>query len=425
MKHDDPAQGVGLGVVTSLYGLLRSLQLYEPNNDAVARVLDQLEQQLATWFAQGRQELRIQLLEEEFFVNGRLLRVDSASFARARDLASALAQFQISEVTFGPEIGRDALLALARDASSAYRGQRVGLASGYGPLELRQTQGRSVASFRYEPDRLAIWTYASLLDVTEALYREHEAGGAPSLLPVRRVLQLSIDGMRSHSGIFQLLNAVRDPGRKKTVPARRVAVAIDAIGFGLFVDLAPASTLSIGLAGLLGGLASPDAGPEQAVEPLFRFPGLGETGPGLVLALHDARAVKQGGSSGLRGKMLAVVEAWHELLDGPPDHPSTAPPVALALLASGKVPGVDANAARVFGAFKGRYPLGSPVQLSDGTIAVVVSLGDDEAHQERPWVAPWLPPDQLGPWIDLRGRPDLAISGTPTPARVGLDLKRT
>ena len=46
-----------------------------------------------------------------------------------------------------------------------------------------------------------------------------------------------IDNMRSQSGIYQMLSAVRAIDTSRTLSNKRVAVAIDSIGFGAFLIL--------------------------------------------------------------------------------------------------------------------------------------------------------------------------------------------
>ena len=58
---------------------------------------------------------------------------------------------------------------------------------------------------------MAIWLMAGLLDVVDRLYVLSDKGERPSLLPIRRSLQMIVDNMKSFSGIYQMLSAFRDP----------------------------------------------------------------------------------------------------------------------------------------------------------------------------------------------------------------------
>ena len=70
------AQITGKELIVNLHALSRAVTLYEPNNNAVVRVLDTIMAACERYFAISQDSLSVRLLAEEFFVNGRLLRVD-------------------------------------------------------------------------------------------------------------------------------------------------------------------------------------------------------------------------------------------------------------------------------------------------------------------------------------------------------------
>ena len=99
---------------------------------------------------------------------------------------------------------------------------------GFPNIKGRKAKGSSAAVFRFEPERLAIWLYSGLIDIVEQVYVLHEQGEQPrSHSPLRRSLQMIIDNMRSQSGIYQMLSAVRAIDTSRTLSNKRVAVAID------------------------------------------------------------------------------------------------------------------------------------------------------------------------------------------------------
>ncbi len=412
-------QSVGAEVLTLLHSVVRALALYEPNNSAVQKQVGALDVRLGEWIGRG-ETLRLQLREDEFFANGRLLRVDPGLYERYTDLAQGLARFQVGELRFAEDYKRADLDALVGDLASGMRSKGASLQSGYGSIQLKAFAGRSMASFRLEPDRLAVWLYAGFLDVVEKLYAAYGRGEAPSLVPLRRVLQLLIDNMRRHGGIYQLLTAVRDHGRPISQVRLRVAVAIDAVGFGIYLGLDNARLMTLALASVLGGLTE-DPDPEQRLRPLFRYPGLGATAMPLILTVHDAVSARLGKPAGVPGRMLAVVEALHELTSAPLEGEPLPAPVALARMSAGEVQGVEKAVARLLGAYKGRYPLGSPVELDDGRRALVMSHGVTDAGKHRPVVA-LLGEGELGERLDLSVRGDLDIAKVLSGQRIGLDL---
>ena len=417
-----PVQESGGEVLALVHRMVRLVGLYEANNSAVGTVLDDLAVALERWFAEGEEELALRLLTDECFVNGRLLKLDPALYGRVTDLSSVLGRYEIGAVTFASACTRDDLEALCQGAAASLRaGESRFPPDGYPNVRLGPIEGSSVASFRFQPDRLALSLYSSLLDVIDRLYDEQAEGRSPSLLPVRRLLQMMIDTMREHSGIYQMLTTVRDPEGTLSRSRQRAALAVDLMGVGMFIGLGNNELMTLALAGLLAGL-SDATDPEAATAPLFELPGLGTTGLALVETVADARRAGGGGAHTPGGKLLAIAERYHQLTSIASQDGSMAPAAALAMMKAGQVPGADPEVSNVFAHFKGPYPLGSPVRLADGTEALVVSQGATPRGKVRPSVALILEDGTLGEWIDLQERDDVAIVGWLSPAEVELDL---
>lgn len=413
------AQKAGGEVIAGLHSLTKVLTLYEPNNTAVIRLVDSLLETLTKHFGTGTDELKIQLLEEECFVNGKLLKVDSALWERSTDLARLLGRFNLGEVTVNSGVTREVLDTMVRDLAESLRtGESKIPSGGYETVQLRPSSGRSIASFRFEPDRLAIWLYAGLLDVVERLYREYRDGRSPSLLPVRRLLQLLIDSARSLGGLFQVLAAMRDPKRPMTLPRIRVAMAVDAVGFGIFVGLRNTELMTLALSALMGAL-NESADPETAVEPLFSYPGLGAAAMVLILAVHDTRLALQGAPAGVPGRMLAAVEIYNRLV-GHPTEP-LAPTVAIRQMVGGEAAGCDKSMAKLFASYKGILPLGAPVRLTDGRHGIVLSQGTTKESKRLPTIG-IIDGDLLTEKIDLLARQDVKVAAAPSFLEVDLDL---
>lgn len=413
-------QLAGESAVSHLYGLVKALSLYEVNNQAVSRMKAALGLALVQLAGQSRDGLRLTLLSDEFFVNGGLLRISPAMYERATSLATTLSTFNINEISFAAACRPEHLDPLVEDLSASIRSGRSALKNdGYPGIAIGQTTGRSVASLRFDPRRLAIWLYCALLEETERVYRKHSEGAAPSMLRVRRSLQLIIDNMRAHSGIYQTLAAVQDWSRPLPAPRRRVAAAIDLIGFGQFMGLERSHLMNLALSELVEGLAG-SADPREAVRSALGLDGLGRRAAAVVLAVHDALSARRGQPSGVPGRILAVVDAYHDdLAKGPM---ARSPHVLLETMSAGKLLAKDPVLESLFAAYKGPFPLGSAVQFSNGAVAAVVAQPDPLAGKQRPTVALYAPGRQLGPPIDLRSRPELQVWGDHPPGRLHFDL---
>ena len=141
--------------------------------------------------------------------------------------------------------------------------------------------------------------------------------------------------------------------------------------------------------------------------PLFQFKGLGDSALGLILTLHDARASKLGKPTDLAGKILMVVEAYHDLIDANPDKPL---PELIHKMAAGQVEGLDSRIGVLFARYKGIYPIGSLLKLGQMKV-IVIGHTDNEKGKIRPLVSHISESGRLGDYFDLSQRKDLIISG--------------
>lgn len=424
-KEKDLLQATGAEVIVLLYGLARGLSLYETNNSAIVRQIDALEAAIQRCQQATGEAVEVKLLAEEFFVNGRLLKMDAQLYERATALAGLLGKFELGEIVFEKGVARTHLEIFTADLSQSIRSNRSVLPKeGYGAIRLGRASGRSVASFRFDPRKLAVLLYGSLLDLVDKLYAEHAAGRSPSLLPLRRSFQLIIDNMAEQGGIYQVLAAVRNPQTPMTRARIRVATSVDVIGFGHYLGIPKTDLMYLALGGILGGL-SEAADPDEAVRPMFQFKGLGEAAMPLILAVHDARASRVGRPGGVPGRMLAVSEVYQELTSATESRAAISPSAAVNAMAEGRVKGVDRGAALVFMDYKGPYPLGSVVSLSTGRSAVVVAHGQGDQGKLRPLVAVLRPDRRLGDRVDLQQQPGWQIVDTPNPSDVGFNLAET
>lgn len=417
-------QRSGATLLTALHALTRALTLYDANNAAVERIIGELEACLLGWFGAGGESLRLQAVDDEVFVNGRLLKVDATIYDRVTELSERLGAFGVGDLRFGPELDRaglEAFVAALADCLRANSGDLSG--QGWPGIDLAASEGRSIASFRFQPDRLAVWLYGSLLEVVVSIYEQHRAGEAPSLLPLKRTLQLVIDNMRDHGAIYQLLSAVHDPRQPPSVAHVRARISVDLIGFGLWVGLSAEEVMTLALGGALGGLTDAQT-PDAAVTVLVRYRGLGAAAVPLTLLLHDARATRGGKRSGVPGRILGMVEEYWHHITAAEGRGARAPARILAGMREGQVRWIAPELARLFAAWKGPYPLGTLVVLSDDQPAVVTAQGPGPQGKARPTVARLSPDGELVDRIDLAQHPELSIVAAPdpgaTPIRVAL-----
>jgi hypothetical protein len=406
-------------ILLTLHSLGSVLKLYEVNNTAVVRQLEQLEECLRAFFEEGNSQLKYTLRSDEFFINDKLFKVDLPLYLRARDLAETLGQFDYGELCFGSQTTKADLEAFVSDYSQSLRSSKSSLKPQYGAVSGGKARGSSAAAFRFDPDKMAIWLYSGLLDIVEQLYARFEEGEYPSLLPLRRSIQMIIDNMKDHGGIYQMLSAIRDIETARTRGNTRVAIAIDSIGLGLFLGLSSMKIMDQALCGILGGLTkNPD--PLASVQPIFSFSGLGESAVGLILTIYDARNSRNGQSAGPMGNILMITEAYHELLNSYPDVPL---PDLIRNMATGNVEGLDQGIAQLFARYKGLYPIGSILDV-DGSFMVVMGHANNEKGKKRPIVSKIQGKKLSGQLIDLSTRSTMIIKGAVSAKNNRINLAR-
>ena len=181
--------------------------------------------------------------------------------------------------------------------------------------------------------------------------------------------------------------------------------------------------MALGLAALLLDLAGVDD-PGSSVRALFPQGDLGSVAVPVVLAVYDAVGVAGGEAGGLRGQILALAVRYEELTGHHRGTAGRSPASALLELARDPQ-GVEPKIIALFTAWKGPTPVGSIVRLSSGELAVVVGWSErTRRDMGRPVVSPLEDGKRLGRRIDLLWRTELKITGTPSPADVGIDLSR-
>ena len=384
MSVEKQIEEIGTKVLIILHAFSSVLKLYESNNQAVVRQLNALESELQKFFATGAPALRLTLRSEEFFINDRLLKVDLQLYTRAKELAEQLSVFEWNDLKFSNPTSRADLEQFVDGYSSSIRSSTNQMsAQGYGGITGTKAVGSSAAAFRFEPSKLAIWTYAGLIDVVESLYNSHRLGETPSLLPVRRSLQMVIDNMQEHSGIYQMLSSFRDSKRPRSPANQHVAMAIDAIGFGQFLGMPPIEVLNLALASVLSGLSDPDATAIETVAPLYSFTGLGELALRLVLLLHDSRQARAGSSVGVPGNVLMIVEEYHRRIDAAPDEPL---PAVIYSMHTESAEYLQPVLVQIYARYKGPFPIGSLIKV-DKQLLVVIGHGANAMGKQRPIVA--------------------------------------
>lgn len=396
-------QTIGADIIVALNALGSVVKLYDSNNTAVVRQIDALYEALQRGFSQGANTIRLTLRSDEFFVNGDLMKVDIQLYMRARDVGSTLEKFNWNDVTFSSSLGKEDIKAFVNDLAQCIRKEASAMSSEqYGGISGKKSAGSAAAAFRFDPNKMAIWLMAGLLDVVDRLYVLSDKGERPSLLPIRRSLQMIVDNMKSFSGIYQMLSAFRDPKKKRSRAQTHVAIAIDVIGLCAYLQRSNVEMLEMAIAAILSGVSS-DEDALKVIEPILEFDGLGESAFGMLLLLHDSAAALQGKAASIQGLVLASVIKYHKAINK--DLSVPLPQVILDVIEGSE--GQIKSLMQVFARYKGPFPIGSFIRVDD-EVVLVVGQAARRTGKQRPMVAR-LSGKQILEVLDLSTAPQKTI----------------
>jgi len=398
-------QAIAGDIILALNALSSVVKLYDSNNTAVIRQIDALYESVQSGFSKGLNSIRLTLRSDEFFVNGELMKVDIQLYMRAREVGSVLENVQWNDVTFTSGLTKDDIRAFVNDLAKCIRKEAVTMSTeGYGGITGKKSAGSAAAAFRFDPNKMAIWLIAGLLDVVERLYVLFDQGERPSLLPIRRSLQMIIDNMKSFSGIYQMLSAFRDPNQIRSKSQTHVAMAVDVIGLCAYLQRSNIEMLEMAIAAILSGLSEEEE-PLAVIEPVLEFDGIGESALGMLLLMHDSAAALKGNPASIQGLGLASVMRYHQEINKDPSVPL--PKLILSLMEDST--GQLKSLFQVFARYKGPFPIGSFIRVDNETM-LVIGQSNRRTGKQRPMVAR-LAGKKILEVLDLSTAPQKNIQG--------------
>jgi len=443
--------------------LLRNYQLYGPENVIFERPLAEFDQVLKTLI--GRLgEVRLIVVEGQPYVGDLRIRVDSASISNVTFLGHWLGERGLGGWCFGPPPSFEAVQAFLALVARSHFGRENRLAhvrdwldqAGIGwiepipPQRYREegeeeldTSANPKVSHLYDRGLSAVRGFFGMLGKT----------GVGPVLDARKAVQYMVDMAiedQPDSLAMSMMAEFDDPLLSHSMHVANLSVAI---GASLKV---PRSLLAeLGLCGLLHdtgfcdlpedltGLSGRDSEATRIAEHSvlgFRLQirqrgyHLGRLFRGVVNLEHHLEA------AGARGepwdnpkrpihpfsRIVAVADAYDTLVTDTASRPALLPTQAIRQIWRGRKSRFDPVVAQTLVNIMGLYPFGSVLQLSDGSVAVVVAQGRTAASFERPRVRGVRDGDQVagGQYYDLSriSTSDLAVVGVLDPREHGIDL---
>ncbi|MGQ0764888.1 MAG: HD-GYP domain-containing protein [Gemmatimonadota bacterium] len=247
----------GRQLVANVYGAVRVIRLYPPENEAVRNALDELTAAAAT-IVNREGELEFRTSSEFIFVNSTRLRLDLDNYASFSQILSLMRAAGVGSFrTPTTPVVRDWLVFLSLLMAQPKAGDEPAI----GDL-LERLQAAGVSAFDLGPPlevpedaetieqarEAAKRTYAQSVAVTKDVIRSVRMGQSPSIKKIKRVVQSIVDQILDDETSLIGLTTIRD--YDEYTFTHSVNVCIFSVALGRRLGLAKLQLYDLGLAAL-------------------------------------------------------------------------------------------------------------------------------------------------------------------------------
>ncbi len=405
---------MGRKLALALYVVMKSAPLYDINNRFWERPLASLEEVLRWHFGEGvGKPLILASIEKALFLNGTLVRLDSASYGSMRFVSRALDALGIQEIAFLASVPGEEIRPVVsgmREAIRTRSGQPL-LANTVpalrftAPVVKDETEG---INDRLDPKLAAVNAFANAAASASEFRGQFLAGGAPSLVRLKRAAQeLVTTAVKYPDLLVGLTQLARLRG---TAAGHMINTAAFSLllsiklglprrGYGelaLNAMLAPlGASARTSLAPTAPGDASNAASREQrarvsaAVGMMRRYGAVARSALVRTAIVYesgfaktqDAQAYRLGMKPHLFSRIIAVASAYDLAVQD-----ALADEALRKVVSQSRTGGLDPDVVALLSEVLGVYPVGSTVRMSDGTTGVVVQAPRDPSKRSSPVV---------------------------------------
>jgi hypothetical protein len=404
----DEVQTLSRGVLNSTFVLCRLAMMHSLNNEAFNKPLASMVHTVNTLVSRGGY-FSLKLSGDSFFVNNNMIRLDSASFASAEYLVEVFRRLAVGSITATAPIDGPGLIQfvealrqaeLSRDAEER---QQALVGRTIGGIAVRPQSGEvdPLIELKRDAQRNYAVLCVALADVAERTKRDR----LPPLAKLKRLVQKTADLAAENPAIATALGC--HFGEAEHHKFHAVNVSIFSILLGRAIGLDKKRLSALGLTALLHDMGTQDApddgsgGTEQPQIPgsvglLTRAGNLSEQvinwtvfayEVGLYTGRHDlhAHGYFGGFETGVLARIVAVAHFYERLINR--DRAQCLSPhlaVQHVLHRAGRQ--FDPIVARAFLRAFGIFPVGTVVELDDGSKAIVVRHADAGDRPGKPVV---------------------------------------
>ncbi len=414
----------GRQLIVTIYGAMRVIRLYPPENEAVKNALHDLVA-AAGALLEHDQEMELRASGEFIFVNSTRLRLDLDNYASFSHLLSVLRKCGVGTVRLSSAAGpRDWLVLLSQLMTLSASGEEVTVhdvaerldAAGITAFELGPPPATDDDSdFMRRAREAAKRTYSQSVAVTREVMGSVRMGQAPSIKKIKRVVQTIVDQILNEETSLIGLTTIRD--YDEYTFTHSVNVCIFSVALGRRLGLSRLQLYDLGLAALFHdigksrvplsvlnkaeGLNDEDwrwlaAHPWLGVLALFQLRGLQEVPYGAMIAAyeHHMKTDGSGYPRSIRPRVPDIFSRIVAVADGFDAATSRrvyqtvplSPAAVLAGMRDNPRRGFDPVIVKGFINLVGIYPVGTLVVLDTFELAIVHSVNPNPAAVSRPLV---------------------------------------
>lgn len=419
---------LGRELIMRLATLFRAVVLYEADNDALLETAEKIRGDLKALAEEGV-ETALATRRGSLFVGGQRIREGAVASSSYQRLVDTFRAAEIGTVHLDDEVSPRELQLFARLVREVTRGERAPAelgpelrVRGVEGIELQDAQEQEELADELDAEAVARRIYLRSIGVVKTVFHELRQGNRLSARRVKRVVQEMIESLDRSPGYLMNLTSLKN--YDEYTFNHSVNVGVLAIALGRQVGLARKELYAIGQAGMLhdlGKLCVPKellnkpgrlTAEERAViqaHPVDGFLsvasqlGVSEDTIGVALAAYEHHVNEDGTGypeaaaqrrKQLGSRIVSLVDRYDAMTSarvyrGEP----IPPPKTLAIMYHGQKTHHDSLLLRYFLNLVGYYPLGTTVQLSDGSVAVVVGGPEEPGLRHLPLVRLVLEPD--------------------------------
>jgi len=390
----DAAQAQARGLMVKLTLCLKLATMHHLSNQALKGPVAALVQAVKEGLS-GADQLLVQVVGENVFLNKEIIRLDATSFEAAATLRQMTTRLGVNEIGFVAAPGDDDVFEFLAAFQRHYgsRDPRGFREEKFRHLTVRVINAAAVglSGVAIDERQNLLRCYALLALNLEQSAQRLLLGREPRIVAVRRALQGLAEASRGLDSL--LVGITRFPSMRGQPHLHLASVAALTLLLGKRLGLSRGPLVDLALAAAFHDAARLQGGDDGAQQLAVKSglalakvsnstDGLARAAVALELPLPCSARTPMAPS--MTARLIAVPCAFEAMTSAQPPQVPLPPDLALRSLMHGAPERYDARAVKLFTSLVGLYPVGTTVQLESGELAVVVEAPADPRQLARP-----------------------------------------